>query len=302
MWTILSAAVPVALMLVGVLSIFGFVTIFKASSNRYPRRSPLTRKMLRPPGHSLRQKLLDSSHDIDTCFVLITLIPVSAYAVHVSQSYFGGVAESPIRTAIIVLAGLVFTAIVGRRLLRLMNERKKYVLGLDGELSTAEELNQLMLDGCRVFHDIPYLYGNIDHVVVSRSGVYSINTKLLGKPKDDGDSEIVVDYTRSIIRFPDREVPIPSSQPEREAKWVAEHLAKSVGESIKVEPMVALPGWCVKERIGRGTVCVFNPCKAHKFFVKDREVLTAKQIEQVAHQLEQLCRDVEPTFKREVVW
>ena len=46
--------------------------------------------------------------------------------------------------------------VCGRKLLRLLNERKSYALGLDGELATAEELNQLMRDGCRVFHDIPF--------------------------------------------------------------------------------------------------------------------------------------------------
>ena len=70
-----------------------------------------------------------------------------------------------------------------------MNERKSYALGLDGELATAEELNQLMLDGCRVFHDVPIRYGNVDHVVVHRSGVYAVNTKLLGQlPRNDGDA------------------------------------------------------------------------------------------------------------------
>ena len=59
---------------------------------------------------------------------------------------------------------------------------------------TSEELNQLMLDGCRVFHDIPFPYGNIDHVVVSRSGVYSVNAKMCGKPKEGGSVDVVVDH------------------------------------------------------------------------------------------------------------
>lgn len=94
-----------------------------------------------------------------------------------------------------------------------------------------------MLDGCRVFHDIPYQYGNIDHVVVSHSGVYSINTKLRGRPTGDGNAHIIVDHGSNVIRFPDHEGPIPTGQLGREAKCLAEHLTKSVGESVKVEPM-----------------------------------------------------------------
>lgn len=66
--------------------------------------------------------------------------------------------------------------------------------------------------------------------------------------------------------------------------------------------MLALPGWFVKKRIGRGSVYVFNPHKPQKFFLHNRQVLTPKQIEQVAHQLEQLCRDVEPKYKEKKGW
>jgi homoserine kinase len=48
----------------------------------------------------------------------------------------------------------------------------------------AEEINLLMLDGCRVFHDVPIEpYGNIDHVIVAPSAVYAVETKTRRKRK-----------------------------------------------------------------------------------------------------------------------
>src|SRR5262249_477584 len=55
---------------------------------------------------------------------------------------------------------------------------EKLRLGYRGERAVGEELNRLMLDGCRVFHDVPLSKsGNLDHVVVAPSGVYAIETK-----------------------------------------------------------------------------------------------------------------------------
>eukprot|EP00456_Euglypha_rotunda_P075018 TRINITY_DN690_c2_g1_i3.p1 TRINITY_DN690_c2_g1~~TRINITY_DN690_c2_g1_i3.p1 ORF type:complete len:245 (-),score=39.95 TRINITY_DN690_c2_g1_i3:214-948(-) len=230
--------------------------------------------------------------------VLVVMVPLLVFAVHMSQSYFAGQPESAFRISISVISGIVVTVFLGSRLMRTMTQLKYLSLGLEGELATGEELNQLMLDGCRVFHDIPYPYGNIDHVVVCTSGVYAVNSKMLGKPKDgEGKADIIVDQQSGVVRFPDREYRIPTAQFESEKRWLSTYLTGAVGQQIDVEPILALPGWFVKERIGRGLVFVINPHKPKKFFIRNREVLRPEVVQQVAHQLEQLVRDVEPSFR-----
>ena len=190
----------------------------------------------------------------------------------------------------------------GRKMLRLLKERKKFILGLEGEMFVGEELNQLMLDACRVFHDIEFPYGNIDHVVVSRSGVFSVNTKMLGKPTQGEDkAKVTVDHEQNVLRLPDRAASLPVNQLEAEAKWLAQYLTSAVATEITVEPMLALPGWFI-ERRGRGPVCVLNPRNAKKFFVRSRTVLSPEQVQQVAHQLEQLCRNVSPSYQEPNEW
>lgn len=290
--------IPAGLALLGALSILAVGWFWKRQIQSYVRRSPLTKDLLRPPGHSLRKRIEDLDLDVASYLTALVAVPLFVYSTHISQSYYGGQSESLPRSAFSLLLGIGLTTFVGWRLLNLLGRRKLMILGLEGEQATGEELNQLMLDGCRVFHDIPFPYGNIDHVVVSPSGVFAVNSKMLGKPKGGiGSAEIVVDQQQGIVRFPDREYRIPVKQFETEANWLSKHLSSAVGQTVVVESILALPGWFVKERIGRGSVFVINPCKPKKFFVHNRQAVSSSLLQQIAHQLEQLCRDVEPSFQ-----
>jgi hypothetical protein len=50
-------------------------------------------------------------------------------------------------------------------------------IGYDGELATAQELNQLMRHGYYVFHDLQAENFNIDHIVIGPAGVFAVETK-----------------------------------------------------------------------------------------------------------------------------
>lgn len=289
---------PGILAFIGFVPTLGFMHYWKRKERRELRESPLTRNLLRAPGHSLRYKIADQADELMQCVVLMVMMPLMAFTCHVSLSYFAGWPDSTFRIGATVMVAIAATIFFGIRLVSTMTQLKYLSLGLEGELATGEELNQLMLDGCRVFHDIPFPYGNIDHVVVCTSGVYAVNSKMLGKPKDgEGKADIIVDQQSGVVRFPDREYRIPTAQFESEKRWLTQHLTSAVGQQTEVEPILALPGWFVKERIGRGLVYVINPHKPKKFFIRNRQVLQPDVVQQVAHQLEQLVRDVEPSFR-----
>ncbi len=292
------ALIPVALALVGFIPTIGFLYLWKRKERQELTKSPLTRNLLRPPGHSLRCKFREVYDEIQLSIVILVMIPLIVFAIHVSQSYFAGEPESVLRIVISVGLGIGTTGVIGWQLLPRLTQLKNLGLGLEGELATGEELNQLMLDGCRVFHDIPFPYGNIDHVVVSQSGVFSVNTKMHSKPKGgDGNAQITVDQQQSVVKFPDHDYRIDLKQFQTESDWLKKHLSSAVGQPINVEPILALPGWFIEERIGRGLVYVINPHKPKKFFLNSRQVLSPAVVQQVAHQLEQLVRDVEPSFQ-----
>ena len=293
-----STFIPLLLMFCGIGVMVAVAYVWKRKQDRKHRQSPLTQDLMRPPGYSLQLKVNELNDEVSFSFILMLLTPFLLYSLHLSQSYFGGVPESLPRTIILLIVSLMAIAFLGYRLTKVLSERKNNALGLQGEMFVGEELNQLMLYGCRVFHDIPFDYGNIDHVVVSPSGVYSIETKMKQKPKDGkGKAEVIIDHQQNVFRFPDREEEIDFNQLEAEEKWLSNYLTSSVGIQVQVQPILALPGWYIKQRIGRGSYYVINPKNPINFFVNHRVRLTPKEIQQVAHQLEQLCRNVSPVFR-----
>jgi len=180
---LLAAAVPVGVMLAGACSTLLLAYVWRRMRRRSQRRSPLARDLLRSPGHSLRERVVELDGDVAGYLMFLPLMPVLAYSMHISQSYFAQRPEDPIRIIASACIGVIATLVFMRLLWKSLQERHRLQMGLDGELAVGEELNQLMLAGCRVFHDVPFSYGNIDHVVVSPTGVYSVNTKMRGKPK-----------------------------------------------------------------------------------------------------------------------
>lgn len=168
--------------------------------------------------------------------------------------------------------------------------------GLESETAMGQELNQLMRDGAVVFHDIPAEGFNIDHVVVTRGGMYAVETKGRMKPdRGGGTKDATVRFDGEVLSFPDWTDRETLGQARRQAKWLSKWLSRAVGEQVPVKPVVALPGWFV-ERAGRGDVIVISGREAPSLLKGfQNTTLSDQQITRIAHQLEQRCRDVEPT-------
>lgn len=291
------------LFVLGMLPLVLCVAYWRRLQSQKTRQNPLTRSLLRSPGHSLRKKIDDLDIEVNSILTAWLMLPAIMCIYHLSDSYFRETPESTSRIILEFSVVVAISLVIGRSLLRKLEELRRFKLGLEGELATGQELDQLMLDGCRVFHDIPFPYGNIDHVVVSCSGVFTVNTKMRGKPKEgEGKAEIVIDYENDEIRFPDFKWRIPNKQLETEARWLSQHLSAAMGETVEAEPILALPGWYISNRIGRGKAFVINPVKPKRFFVQSRQVFSDTRVGQLAHHLEQLCRDVQPSFREDPSW
>ena len=153
------------------------------------KRLPFTQKMLRPPGESLRLRLIDVDERVNDTFVQLFLAAYSPLLMA------GLVALQGVRVTMalwIILIGIAIVAAVffGYRLWKLLNERRRIRLGFEGERHVGEALNQLMLVGYRVFHDFlitdkPRRIRNIDHIVIGANGVFAVETKTRRKMKGE---------------------------------------------------------------------------------------------------------------------
>ncbi|MDF1556152.1 MAG: nuclease-related domain-containing protein [Deferrisomatales bacterium] len=287
-------AVPFELLLAlsGVPIGFGSLYIRRWQTRRAVRRTPLTRELLRAPGESLASAVDVASERVTDEALLILLWPL--LVTFIATVFFypkGGMTDGRlVATALVCLSGV---GIGVYRLLSRLKERDRLRLGLDGERAVGEELNQLMLKGCRVFHDVLGERFNIDHVVVGPAGVWAVETKARAK-KGKGKDSARVTCDGQHLRFPGWTEKEPLEQAQRQAVWLGKWLTSAVGEPVVVRSALALPGWFVERKAPADPV-VFNP--RNSAFLADPRGgvrLPDPMIQRIAHQLEQRCRNVAP--------
>ena len=258
---------------------------------------PVKEMMLRSPGETLRRKIMELEEKLQEDIVVISIGPVIFTASYlVTRSQHGWTADSAwwlfmvINTAIIVWRGKIC--------LRRLHELRNYELGYTGELLVAERIAPLARRGFLIYHDCPAdEHGNIDHIVVTPSTVYAIETKTRRKRRaaDPKRSPADVIYDGAGLDFPHGREDFGLAQARRQARWLSSFLSRALAEEVDVKAVLALPGWMVK-RIGRGDVTVVNP-KEIPGLMREASTLPLdpaiiKRMQQIEFILDGRCRDV----------
>jgi hypothetical protein len=285
---------PLVLFIVPLGAFITIVELWTAVTRRRDRRSPVVGELLRAPGQSLQENLNDLRARTIALLLLVCGIPTALYACYLNYLF---VENGPSGLAIFeIIAGAgIFTWLFGLCwMTRLFKQRRILQLGMDAEMAAGQELNQLMLDGYSVFHDLPAQNFNIDHVVVGRSGVYAVETK--GRPKvklaEGGGAEVICDGKS--LAFPVWRESEPLKQATRQAKWLSDWLTTAVGEPIRAKPILILLGWFIK-RTGIQEIPVLSGREVRDYLLGRRAVeLSSAQIHRICHQLDRRCRNVAP--------
>ena len=281
--------IPVALFLLPLSVPIGIV--FWIRRQRKGRRNPLTYQMLRAPGESISQRIDLLSNDIDLNLTMFGIVPLLCYSMYLSTRYIANNQVSPV---IFVVISIGFLTYFGVRLKKTFVQRHKEQLGFDCERSVGQELNQLMLDGCRVFHDFQADNFNIDHVVIAGNGIFAIETKGRSKPdRGRGQEDAKVTYDGQTLQFPTWREREPIEQAKRQAAWLSDWLTKAVGEQVPVKPVLALPGWFV-DRKSKDFLIYNGKNPQYLMKIATEKSLSPEMIQRVAHQLDQQCRDIAP--------
>lgn len=296
----LAVIVTLALILGPAVTAVWFIQRRKRAA-RQLRRSPLTTELLRSPGQTLRDKMEDMRVDVGMESMLLMVVPMFPLAYLQIHALISGRAVPLWVVVSVTVPTAAFVALQIRKLLAKTSEMDRLRLGFDAEVAVGQELDQLMRDGAVVFHDMPAERFNIDHVVIARQGVFAVETKGYTKPNRDGGSEdATVVYDGKTLALPDRSGSWAIEQAQRQAKWLAGWLTGATGESIRVTPVVAMPGWFV-DRKGQGEVMVFSgkELRSHLLKARGAKPLTDEQVQRVVHQVERQCRNVAPSYRPE---
>lgn len=285
--------IQLALMVVPALLLVGLLMREGKAREQSGEKKPVKELLLRSPGESLRRKIDDLNEGID--FSLINSIAIGAIVGALfNQNLQAGGSGMVLKMIIyaLVFLGAEWWVLAG--IYRRIKERTKYRLGLSGELAVGEELNKLMLEGCRVYHDFPGGPDwNIDHIIVAPSGVFAVETKARHKRQGTGKQQShVVIYTGDALQFPTWTETKPLEQIERNAFQLSKVIEKSAAEKVSVTPLLVLPGWWV-EHEASGPKRVFSHKYVQYAILNGPPILTREQIKRICHQIEQKCRDVE---------
>ncbi|MES1924838.1 nuclease-related domain-containing protein [Salinisphaera sp. T31B1] len=287
-----------------------FMVIVQLRWNEYQdkrtgRRHPLTRGMLRPPGHELSEKRRSHGMDAMYCLALGPLFGFITLATALGIPYFRNEPVSDFLVALAIITVLAASIYSGFRLRRIFRELQAYRLGWEGEVATAEELNKLMRDGFEVFHDLPCGRFNIDHVVIGPTGVFAVETKARSKQKrsDTAENDYTARFDGRTINFAGWQDRKCLEQAKRQAQWLSEWLSSATGEPTVATPAIAIPGWKVDRVKGSNQqpVRVFTPREAKSLVrTPTAQPLDHAAIKRITHQIEQKCRQdlVEKTGKK----
>ena len=249
------------------------------------REEPFTGYPIRPPGETLRLEIAAMEEERSDLVYELLLFPLAMGLLVANAPQMRNTVG--VIVAFLIVAGITFWR--GPKLVRLYSRLRDFNLGYLGERVVGEELNQLMLDGFRVFHDVPFDGFNIDHVIVGKQGVFAVETKTRRKPRDDdGTKRYSVTYDGRSLRWPMGEDQFGLQQTQDNARTLAAFLTSATGERTEVAGMLVVPGWWV-ERTGRGPVNVLNEKEVKHSFSRQRQ-LDDEQIQRIVHQLTEKCR------------
>jgi len=288
-------AIPTVLYLLGIFC-FTFPLVWLQKRKQNGKKSPLSGHLLRSPGTSLQSRIEDLNLNIMAYTAVFPTLPLLGYSLYLPLN--DAQKDTTLTVSFIIFFILVVLLWFGFKIYQLMTERYTCRLELDAEKGVGQELNQLMADGCRVYHDFPADDFNIDHIVVGPTGVFTVETKgRVRAEKRNGKIDATVSYDGNSLEFPGWYETEPLLQAQKQADWLNTWLTSAVGEAAYVQPVLALPGWYVVRKADR-PIKVVSGKEAYSLANPSGINLSDEMIQRISQQVEQRCRDVGPIAYR----
>lgn len=256
-----------------------------ALRNAQRKRSPLKDTPLRYAGQSLDSEIERVRWDIAgyaaLAFFLVTVAILEWWHL------YKNLPPQPAVAMVLAVAAIGYSYL---RISRLRKRLPRLELARDGERIVAESLDDLRGQGCAIFHDVVAKDFNIDHVIVSRSGVFAVETKTYSKPALKG-------YTPT-VKFNGEKVAIcgmrPDDRPVRQvvanADWLRGTLRESTGKSFHVTPVLLFTDWWVEETNNGGKIWVLNQRRLANKISEEPVRLSESDVHLAAFHLSRLVR------------
>jgi hypothetical protein len=265
------------------------------TKNKNEKLSPLQDKPLRNPGQSLEKEIDRVINDqVSTRLIMAMMMVVFA-----GMEWYRFYQELPPTPGLFTVAAVVLVVYAVWYLLKARKKIKNLRLGLEGEKAVGQFLERLRAQGCDVYHDVVTDNFNLDHVVVSKKGVFVIETKTYSKTKGVDNKIGFRDGKLFINGHESKSNPVKQSLGA--AKWLEEQLESSTGAKIPVNSFIVFPGWFVEPHAnkGRNKGLIVNPKVLPTFIDKMPEKLRQDEMKMASYHLSRYIRFNETLLEKQ---
>ena len=254
----------------------GVMKIWIALKRREGKHFPFKDTVIREPGYGQRKAVERVWDELSQYLFLLPVYPLVMYTVilqsRVTQGHY-----SPVLIGICVAGSVAVIGVSLFKIWRLLATSHCLRLGYAGEVIVGQALNQLMLQGYHVFHDVPFDGFNVDHVVIGPGGVFVVETKLRTKriATDKSNKTHKVRFDGKALYFPDHPtVPVTKAldQARDEARDVSRWLSNASSQPVTAQAVLVLPSWWITGVNKQGKVWVFNHNQLYRLLPDSKTV------------------------------
>jgi hypothetical protein len=261
------------------------------------KKSPLKNSPLHTAGQSLDESIRNLTFDgLEIYFILIILFLFLLFEIlylafpliivkWLNQTYPPQINPTTIIIALLSLIGIIYFV---RRLIIIVKKIKTSKLGRDGERMVGEIFDNLRAQGFVVFHDIVAKNFNIDHVILTPHGIFTVETKTYSKPP------------RGEITFKDENIIAGNMnlgnkiiiQAESQSKWLKSILKESTGKNYNVMPAIVFPGWFVQQmpETLKKRIWILNPEALPSFIINKPKIIDESDMHLAAFHISRYIR------------
>lgn len=250
------------------------------------KKSPIKRAVLRNPGQSLEERIdYLINEKAMTYFMMVLLMFVLT-----GYEWWRFIFDSPPQPWILTALLFIVIIYVIPKTLKIIKEVRNLRQGLAGERAVGQFLDDLRERGWKVIHDLVFEGYNLDHVLISRHGVFVVETKTMSKPAK-GKPEIYYDGQQIIIDGyrPEKN---PVTQVLAGAGSLQELILELTGKKYYVRPVVSYPGWYVNASAeAQKEVWVLSTRALPGFIGRQGEVLSNEDVASLTKHLRDYVRN-----------
>jgi len=262
-------------------------------NNSTEKKSPIRDKPNRLPGQSLNdeiQKVMSDDVEFHAGMFGMYVIVVAVLWINKFTNFFSNYFAliSFTIVALFPCAYCVYRLCKSKKYLKNLNQ------GLEGELYVGQFLtNKLLRKGYNILHDIPVELSdgtkcNIDHVIISPNGIYTVETKTISKPVR-GDAKIYFDD--KMLSFNGKDATDkPVIQAKAEAGWIDDFIDKrTIHKGIKVHPVIIFPGWFINTDYDKSKIWILNEKCLESFISNEAGDISEGIVKEITYKLAEYC-------------